>query len=111
MSFQAGEFWHAALQMAAWRVAGAWCRRTSDMVRKIPELANLSSLDWDRGPVDSLTLTGVVPARDEAEKIAATLDALLLADYPALTILVVDDRSTDGTGAIADEYAKAGSGE
>jgi glycosyltransferase involved in cell wall biosynthesis len=105
VSFQAGEFWRAALQMAAWLVAGAWCLRTSDMVRKIPELANLSSLDWDRGPVDSLTLTVVVPARDEAEKIAATLDALLLADYPALTILVVDDRSTDGTGAIADEYA------
>jgi glycosyltransferase involved in cell wall biosynthesis len=76
------------------------------MVRKIPELANLSSLDWDRGPVDSLTLTVVVPARDEAEKIAATLDALLLADYGALRILVVDDRSMDATGTIVDEYVE-----
>jgi glycosyltransferase involved in cell wall biosynthesis len=69
-------------------------------------LANLSSLDWDRGPVDSLTLTVVVPARDEAEKIAATLDALLLADYGALRILVVDDRSMDATGTIVDEYVE-----
>jgi glycosyltransferase involved in cell wall biosynthesis len=104
VNFQAGEFWRAALQMAAWLVAGAWCLRTSDMVRKIPELPDLSSLDWDRGPVDLLTLTVVVPARDEAEKIAATLDALLLADYAALRILVIDDRSTDATGTIADGY-------
>jgi glycosyltransferase involved in cell wall biosynthesis len=76
------------------------------MVRKIPELPNLSSLDWDRGPIGLPTLTVVVPARDEAEKIAATLDALLLTDYPALRILVVDDRSTDATGTIVDEYVE-----
>ena len=104
MNFQAGEFWRAVLQMAAWLVAGVWCLRTSDMVRKIPELPNLSSLDWDRGPIGLPTLTVVVPARDEAEKIAATLDALLLTDYPALRILVVDDRSTDATGKIVDGY-------
>jgi len=104
VNFQAGEFWRAVLQMAAWLVAGVWCLRTSDMVRKIPELPNLSSLDWDRGPIGLPTLTVVVPARDEAEKIAATLDALLLTDYPALRILVVDDRSTDATGKIVDGY-------
>lgn len=44
----------------------------------------------------------VVPARDEAETIARVLDALLAQDYPgALHIILVDDQSSDGTGAIA----------
>jgi cellulose synthase/poly-beta-1,6-N-acetylglucosamine synthase-like glycosyltransferase len=48
----------------------------------------------------------VVPAKDEAEKIGATLDALLASDYRPLRILAVDDRSEDATAAIMDEYAK-----
>jgi cellulose synthase/poly-beta-1,6-N-acetylglucosamine synthase-like glycosyltransferase len=47
----------------------------------------------------------VVPARDEAEAIAASMDALLMADYAKVFVLAIDDRSTDGTGAILDAYA------
>jgi hopene-associated glycosyltransferase HpnB len=44
----------------------------------------------------------VIPARDEADGIAAALRSLLAQDYPGrLRIIVVDDGSTDGTGAIA----------
>ena len=44
----------------------------------------------------------VVPARDEAEGIGAALASLLAQDYPGrLRVIVVDDGSTDGTGAIA----------
>jgi hopene-associated glycosyltransferase HpnB len=44
----------------------------------------------------------VVPARDEAQTIAATIAALLAQDYPGpLTITLVDDGSSDGTGDIA----------
>lgn len=44
----------------------------------------------------------LVPARDEAETIAATVRALLAQDYPGpVTVTVVDDRSADGTGALA----------
>ena len=44
----------------------------------------------------------VIPARDEAEHVAACLRSLLAQDYPGtLRIVLVDDRSTDGTGAIA----------
>ena len=40
----------------------------------------------------------IVPARDEADVIAATVASLLAADYGgSLTVTVVDDRSTDGT--------------
>lgn len=47
-------------------------------------------------------LAVIVPARDEAETIGATVASLVAQDYPgALRLVVVDDRSTDGTGALA----------
>ena len=110
VDFQAGEFWRVVVETVAWLVAGAWCWRTSDAVRFLPGVTDLSTLDWDRGPVEQRTLTVVVPAKDEGDNLAATLDALLMADYAALRILVVDDRSTDATGMIADEYARQGVG-
>jgi hopene-associated glycosyltransferase HpnB len=48
----------------------------------------------------------VVPARDEADMLPRTLPALLAQDYPgAVHVVVVDDRSTDGTGDVARELA------
>ena len=43
----------------------------------------------------------IVPARDEAHNIARCLGSLAGSDYPALELIVVDDRSSDGTGAAA----------
>ncbi len=44
----------------------------------------------------------LVPARDEEDYLPRTLPALLAQDYPrAFRVLVVDDRSTDGTAAAA----------
>ena len=44
----------------------------------------------------------VIPARDEAESIGATVTSLLAQDYPGeFRVVVVDDRSTDGTGDVA----------
>ena len=44
----------------------------------------------------------VIPARDEAAGIGAALRSLLAQDYAGpLRVIVVDDGSTDGTGAIA----------
>ena len=48
----------------------------------------------------------VVPARNEAAMLPVTLPTLLGQDYPgALTVLVVDDGSTDGTGDAAARFA------
>jgi hopene-associated glycosyltransferase HpnB len=48
----------------------------------------------------------VVPARDEAEGIEAALRSLLAQDYAGpLRVVVVDDGSTDGTGALARSLA------
>ena len=48
-----------------------------------------------------------VPCHNEEKVIGHMLDALLAADYPRdrLTIIPIDDRSTDRTGAILDDYA------
>lgn len=98
------EFWRGILKTFSWGIALLWVLRTYDAVHLLPTVPDLTVLDWDAMPEGMPTLTVVVPARDEAEKIAATLDALLQTDYPAMRILVVDDRSTDSTAAIVDAY-------
>ncbi|MEU5428874.1 glycosyltransferase [Streptomyces olivoreticuli] len=48
----------------------------------------------------------VVPARDEAEVLPSSLPSLLAQDYPGRAeIFLVDDGSTDGTGALARSLA------
>ena len=58
-------------------------------------------------PENSPFVTIVVPARDEAANIAACLESLLAQNYPRerLHIIVVDDDSSDGTGAIVQAIA------
>src|SRR6266702_5353571 len=52
-------------------------------------------------------VVAVVPARNEAEMLSATLPALLGQEYPgALTVVVVDDGSSDGTGEVAARIAR-----
>ena len=46
-------------------------------------------------------VVAVVPARNEADGIADSLGSLLGQDYPALSIVLVDDDSSDGTADVA----------
>lgn len=55
-------------------------------------------------PAPSLSI--VVPAKDEAEGIAACVHRVLGQDYPNAQVVVVDDRSTDGTSQILDDLAR-----
>jgi cellulose synthase/poly-beta-1,6-N-acetylglucosamine synthase-like glycosyltransferase len=63
----------------------------------IPRLPDASSppaaADWPR-------LSIIVPARNEERDVRAAVESLLRQDYPALELIVVNDRSTDRTGAI-----------
>ena len=64
---------------------------------------------WSAGPMlasmrpaHAPALDVVIPARDEAEGIEAALRSLLAQDYPGpLRLILVDDNSADGTGALA----------
>jgi hypothetical protein len=49
----------------------------------------------------------VIPACNEADTIEAAAATLLEQDYPDLEIVLIDDRSGDGTGAIIDQIAAA----
>ena len=50
-------------------------------------------------------LTVVIPTYNEAENVRAMTRALFGLGIPALDILIVDDKSPDGTGHIADELS------
>src|SRR5712672_3667431 len=45
------------------------------------------------------TVTILIPAKDEGERIRVCLDSALQQDYPHFNVIAIDDRSTDRTGA------------
>jgi glycosyltransferase involved in cell wall biosynthesis len=65
----------------------------------------IPKLPWSRASVQLPRLSVVVPARDEALAIGRAIGSLLAEDYPDLEIIVVDDRSSDGTPDILRELA------
>lgn len=94
----------------AWILYG---RAAAAIVRKVPLLSEVLGRDEaearSEAPLPSLSV--IVTARDEAASIETTARRLLAQDYPGLEIVVVDDRSTDGTGEILDRLASGtGSG-
>ena len=53
-------------------------------------------------------VSAIIPARDEAEYVGQTVDALLRQDYRGeFNVIVVDDQSRDGTTQVAREAAAA----
>jgi len=83
----------AALTALALAEVGVFVAHT----RHIRTLAGLSApapAIWPRVSV-------IMPAKDEAAGIGPALATRLADDYPDVELIVVDDRSTDGTGDIA----------
>jgi hypothetical protein len=66
------------------------------------------SLDEERGdaPTDAPLVSLIIPARDEAHNIQRCVESALASDYPRLEVIVVDDHSTDETGAIVSKLAE-----
>ena len=66
-------------------------------------------IDPRLAPADALSTTprvvAVVPARNEAGELPATLPALLNQTYEPLTVVLIDDHSTDGTADVARRLA------
>jgi chlorobactene glucosyltransferase len=53
-------------------------------------------------PNDPPLVSLVIPARNEARNIRRCVESALASTYPRLEVIVVDDHSTDGTGAIVE---------
>lgn len=60
---------------------------------RLRTVASLHVPDPDRWP----SVSAIIPARDEERSLQAALRSRLRDGYPALQLVVVDDRSTDGT--------------
>ena len=95
---------HLALQIVAWLIALTWLWKVIAAAFGLPRVPNLLDPQHNTTPTGSPSITVIVPARNEAADIAATLHSLLSQDYP-LQIIAVDDRSTDDTGTIMDSIA------
>ncbi|HST57881.1 MAG TPA: glycosyltransferase family 2 protein [Longimicrobium sp.] len=59
-------------------------------------------------PASFPAVSVLVPARDEAENLRRTLPLLLALEYPRLEVLLLDDRSGDGTADVARSLAGSG---
>ena len=97
---------HIALSVIAWLIGAAWLYKLLETALGIASVPNLLAPKYDVAPAGSPSVTVIVPARDEAAKVADCVESLLGQDYLNLRILAVDDRSSDQTGAILDELSR-----
>jgi len=67
------------------------------LARTIFNLRLLPKLTAGQAPSPVPRVSVIVPARNEERVIERTVRALLAQDYPALEVIIVDDRSTDMT--------------
>jgi cellulose synthase/poly-beta-1,6-N-acetylglucosamine synthase-like glycosyltransferase len=61
-------------------------------------------------PADPPPVTVLVPAKDEGERVRGCIDSILAQDYPKLSVIAIDDRSTDDTGRVLDDVAARSNG-
>jgi hypothetical protein len=78
--------------------ASAYVLLATPQVQKLLSLQAPAPATWPR-------LSVVIPALNEVDTLEAALGTLLAETYPDLEIVLVDDRSTDGTGALVDRLA------
>jgi len=105
----------AALLFAAWLRLGLLLGRAVRQIAILGEAIGPGGGPAEDGPASGVpgplpSLSVVVTARDEAGEIETTVRRLLAQTYPALEVIVVDDRSTDGTGEILERLREESGG-
>jgi hypothetical protein len=75
------------------------------IARDLRSASRVPLLDADPAAGTLPSLTIIVPARNEADRIDRCLAGIVAQGAPALHVIVLDDGSTDGTAAIAESFA------
>lgn len=89
----------ATLAAGFWIPAGIW------LMTKRHAFTVLASVPVeDDSPLPAVSI--VIPARNEERNLEQALESVMTLDYPDLEIIVVNDRSTDRTGALLDTMAE-----
>ncbi len=78
-----------------------WAFALANIIINLLVLGRLRGAGPERCPLVSI----IVPARNEERAIERTVLAFLAQDYSDFEVIVVDDRSSDATGAILDRIA------
>lgn len=91
--------WLSVLSLAIWVILlgfwGQFWRSNQRLTRQQTDLLMFPAI------------CAVIPARNEADLLPMTLRSLLTQDYPGdLTVILVDDSSTDGTANVARDVAR-----
>ncbi|WAS93809.1 glycosyltransferase [Nannocystis punicea] len=84
--------------------ASWWLFQSFRLTRAIARLPRVADMPRETRPAWH-RLSLVVPARNESEHLARAVQSRLAEGYPELEVVIVDDRSDDDTGAIADRLA------
>ena len=85
-------------------IAGLWAIqsvRAAIGLRKLPRVERFEPLPAEECPKVSI----IFGALNEAAELPSSLPTMLALDYPDYELIAVDDRSTDDTGGILDDFA------
>lgn len=90
--------------MTGWSIAlgmlcAVWLAQAALVFAHLAELRTLADLNPAEPPAWP-RVSAIVPSRNQADELPHALGTRLAEDYPDLEVVVIDDRSSDGTAAL-----------